>query len=47
MWERGTCFGSPERITELIKRYMHETGTTSIMTQMRIDGLEHHKVMRP
>ena len=42
----GTCFGSPERVTELMKRYMRETGTTSFMTQMRIGGLEHKKVMR-
>lgn len=46
VWERGTCFGSPERVTEQMKRYMRETGTTSFMTQMRIGGLEHHKVMR-
>jgi alkanesulfonate monooxygenase SsuD/methylene tetrahydromethanopterin reductase-like flavin-dependent oxidoreductase (luciferase family) len=46
VWERGTCFGSPERVTALMKRYMHETGTTSFMTQMRIGGLEHKKVLR-
>lgn len=46
VWERGTCFGSPERVTEQMKRYMRETGTTSFMTQMRIGGLEHEKVMR-
>ena len=46
VWERGTCFGSPERVTELMIRYMRETGTTSFMTQMRIGGLEHEKVMR-
>jgi alkanesulfonate monooxygenase SsuD/methylene tetrahydromethanopterin reductase-like flavin-dependent oxidoreductase (luciferase family) len=46
VWERGTCFGSPERVTELMKRYMRETGTTSFMTQMRIGGLEHKKVLR-
>lgn len=46
VWERGTCFGTPDRVTELMKRYMRETGTTSFMTQMRIGGLEHEKVMR-
>ena len=46
VWERGTCFGSPERVTELMKRYMREAGATSFMSQMRIGGLEHHKVMR-
>jgi len=46
VWERGTCFGSPERVTELMKKYMHTLGTTHFMTQMRIGGLEHDKVMR-
>ncbi len=46
VWERGTCFGSPERVTELMKRYMHALGTSHFMVQMRIGGLEHDKVMR-
>jgi alkanesulfonate monooxygenase SsuD/methylene tetrahydromethanopterin reductase-like flavin-dependent oxidoreductase (luciferase family) len=46
VWQRGTCFGSPERVTELMKRYMQRTGTTHWMTQMRIGGLEHKKVLR-
>lgn len=46
VWQRGTCFGSPERVIELMKRYMHTLGTTHFMVQMRIGGLEHHKVQR-
>ena len=46
VWERGTCFGSPERVIELMKGYMRQAGATSFMVQMRIGGLEHHKVMR-
>jgi alkanesulfonate monooxygenase SsuD/methylene tetrahydromethanopterin reductase-like flavin-dependent oxidoreductase (luciferase family) len=46
VWERGTCFGSPERVTELMRMYMRRTGTTHWMAQMRIGGLEHAKVMR-
>ncbi len=46
VWERGTCFGNPDRVTELMKKYMHGIGATSFMCQMRIGGLEHKKVMR-
>ena len=46
VWERGTCFGSPERVTELMRAYMQRTGTTHWMAQMRIGGLEHEKMMR-
>jgi alkanesulfonate monooxygenase SsuD/methylene tetrahydromethanopterin reductase-like flavin-dependent oxidoreductase (luciferase family) len=46
VWNRGTCFGSPERVIDLMKRYMHACGTTSFMVQMRIGGLEHDKVLR-
>jgi alkanesulfonate monooxygenase SsuD/methylene tetrahydromethanopterin reductase-like flavin-dependent oxidoreductase (luciferase family) len=46
VWERGTCFGSPDRVIELMKRYMHKAGATSFMNQMRIGGLDHSKVMR-
>ena len=46
VWDRGTCFGSPERVIAQMKRYMHEAGATSFMHQMRIGGLEHEKIMR-
>jgi alkanesulfonate monooxygenase SsuD/methylene tetrahydromethanopterin reductase-like flavin-dependent oxidoreductase (luciferase family) len=46
VWERGTCFGSPERVTELMRLYMRRTGTTHWLAQMRIGGLEHKKVLR-
>ena len=46
VWERGTAFGSPERVVEQMKRYMREAGATSFMSQMRIGGLEHKKVLR-
>ncbi|MDP6070586.1 MAG: LLM class flavin-dependent oxidoreductase [SAR202 cluster bacterium] len=44
VWNRGTAFGSPERVIELMKRYMQKLGTSNFMTQMRIGGLEHKKV---
>ena len=46
VWERGTCFGSPERVIELMKLYLRKTGATHLMAQMRIGGLEHIKVLR-
>jgi alkanesulfonate monooxygenase SsuD/methylene tetrahydromethanopterin reductase-like flavin-dependent oxidoreductase (luciferase family) len=46
VWERGTCFGSPERVIQLMTRYLQRTGTTHWMAQMRIGGLEHQKVLR-
>jgi alkanesulfonate monooxygenase SsuD/methylene tetrahydromethanopterin reductase-like flavin-dependent oxidoreductase (luciferase family) len=46
VWERGTCFGSPKRVVDQMKRYMHQAGATSFMLQMRIGGLEHEKVLR-
>ena len=46
VWQRGTCFGSPERVTELMKLYMQRTGTTHWMTQMRCGGVEHKKALR-
>jgi len=46
VWERGTAFGSPERVVTQMKRFMHEAGATSFMHQMRIGGLEHKKVMQ-
>lgn len=46
IWERGTAFGSPDRVIELMKKYMHALGTNHFMVQMRIGGLEHQKVRR-
>ena len=46
VWERGSCFGSPERVAAMLKRYLHRTGTNHIALEMRIGGLEHRKVMR-
>jgi len=46
VWERGTSFGSPERVTELMKRYMRRTGTTHWMAQMRCGGVVHSKALR-
>jgi alkanesulfonate monooxygenase SsuD/methylene tetrahydromethanopterin reductase-like flavin-dependent oxidoreductase (luciferase family) len=46
VWERGTAFGSPERVTEVLKTYMHKLGVDNFIIQMRIGGLEHDKVMR-
>ncbi|MDP6513007.1 MAG: LLM class flavin-dependent oxidoreductase, partial [SAR202 cluster bacterium] len=44
--ERGTAFGTADRVIETLKTYMRRLGATSFMTQMRIGGLEHHKVRR-
>jgi len=46
VWERGTAFGSPERVTEILKMYMHKLGVDNFIIQMRIGGLQHEKVMR-
>lgn len=46
VWERGTAFGSPERVTEILKRYMRKLGARNLIIQMRIGGLEHDKVVR-
>jgi alkanesulfonate monooxygenase SsuD/methylene tetrahydromethanopterin reductase-like flavin-dependent oxidoreductase (luciferase family) len=46
VWERGTAFGTPERVTEILKMYMRKLGATNFIIQMRIGGLEHDKVMR-
>lgn len=46
VWERGTAFGSPERVTEQLKHYMHELGCNNSIIQMRSGGLEHDKIVR-
>jgi len=46
VWERGSCFGSPERVAGMLKRYLYRTGMNHIALEMRIGGLEHRKVMR-
>ena len=46
VWERGTAFGTPERVTEILKTYMRELGANHLIVQMRIGGLEQHKVRR-
>ena len=46
VWERGTAFGTPERVTEVLKMYMHKLGVGNFIIQMRIGGLQHDKVMR-
>ncbi len=46
VWERGSCFGSPERVAEMLTRYLHRTGMNHLALEMRIGGLEHRKVMR-
>ena len=44
--ERGTAFGSPERVIDVLKTYMRRLGSSHFMIQMRIGGLEHEKVRR-
>ncbi len=46
VWQRGTAFGSPERVTEILKIYMRKLGARHLIIQMRISGLEHDKVVR-
>jgi len=46
VWERGTAFGSPERVTEMLKQYMRRLGTRHFIIQMRTGGLEHKKILR-
>ena len=46
VWERGSCFGSPERVAQMLIRYIQRTGMNHLALEMRIGGLEHGKVMR-
>jgi len=46
VWERGSCFGSPERVVDIMTRYMERTGMNHLAVEMRIGGLEHKKVLR-
>ena len=46
VWQRGTAFGSPERVAEILKGYIRQTGARHLICQMRIGGLEHDKVIR-
>ncbi len=46
VWERGTVFGSPDRVIEIMKMYMDELGARNFIIQMRVGGLDHDKVMR-
>lgn len=46
VWDRGTAFGSPERVTEILKIYMRKLGGRHLIVQMRIGGLQHDKVIR-
>ena len=44
--DRGTAFGNPDRVIEVLKTYMHRLGASHFMVQMRIGGLERDKVRR-
>jgi len=46
VWERGTAFGSPARVTEILTLYMRKLGVKNFIIQMRIGGLSHDKVLR-
>ncbi len=46
VWERGSCFGTPGRVAQMLTRYIHRTGMNHLALEMRIGGLEHKKVMR-
>lgn len=46
VWERGTVFGSPERVIDKLKQYMHTLGVNHFIIQMRTGGLEHDKIVR-
>ncbi len=46
VWDRGTAFGTPDRVIEILKTYMQKSGTRHLICQMRIGGLEHEKVLR-
>ncbi len=43
--ERGTAFGTPDRVIEVLKTYMHRLGGSHFLAQMRVGGLEHEKVL--
>ncbi|HJO60682.1 MAG: LLM class flavin-dependent oxidoreductase [SAR202 cluster bacterium] len=44
--ERGTAFGSPESVAEILNTYISRLNPSHLMLQMRIGGLEHEKVKR-
>jgi alkanesulfonate monooxygenase SsuD/methylene tetrahydromethanopterin reductase-like flavin-dependent oxidoreductase (luciferase family) len=44
--DRGTAFGSPESVAEILNTYILKLKPTHLMLQMRIGGLEHEKVKR-
>lgn len=46
LWQWGTCFGSPERVTESLRAYSERVFTNHWLAWMRIGKLEHSKVMR-
>jgi alkanesulfonate monooxygenase SsuD/methylene tetrahydromethanopterin reductase-like flavin-dependent oxidoreductase (luciferase family) len=46
LWDWGTCYGSPERVTESMLAYSDRVFTNHWVTWMRIGELPHAKVMR-
>ncbi len=46
VWERGTAFGSPERVVEILKMYMSKLNARHLIIQMKVGGIEHEKVVR-
>jgi alkanesulfonate monooxygenase SsuD/methylene tetrahydromethanopterin reductase-like flavin-dependent oxidoreductase (luciferase family) len=46
VWERGSAFGSPERVIEILKTYMDKLDARNLIIQMQLGRLEHDKVLR-
>jgi len=44
--DRGTAFGSPENVANILNTYIKRLKPTQLMLQMRIGGIEHWKVKR-
>ncbi len=46
VWERGTAFGSPERVINEMNQYQHKLRVNNFILWNRIGGLEHKKILR-
>ena len=46
VWERGTAFGSPERVIDEMNQYLQKLNVDNFILWNRIGGLEHKKIVR-
>ncbi len=46
LYEWGSCYGTPERVTERIKQYVTRSGTNHWLAEMKFGGMPHAKAMK-